>query len=477
MIYTQYLIIIIVILLILTLTLVSITGYFYLYNQNKKNINKLTKVNKYDHIQDILNRIICMVSLDKTILLLDNDILIGANNQYNKYNEYNSGIYFVIVSFDKLIKDIIYFDTLHFYDIKNVQKYIDNIDDNDMYIVLSKGYPFNIYSQLGVLKKLGSKIEKYTNKSNYLLIGSKKYGVFYESISENPIIYPQISIKSSICKVLPTDDGAKPLENNLIYMEQVPNDEKIVRCALESSLWGYNHFGIANNKCIPISDNEYKNINKLNNSDQCVDGIGNNINRFSINIYKFKKEPINYTNHNYKKSYDIYGITMFSGRDNTGFISILNEGEYNTVDMDINVKSMIIPKNYNVYITYKNKSTISIFGPKNINIDDDIDNITIKLIKDNSVIFCDKNNKCFVLDPGTHILDPSLYTTITNVKLGVKNNKVTLYKDISLSHSVQTFNKSDKQSNKQSDKQSNKQSNKMSYKVMYPVIIRSIKIC
>lgn len=399
----------------------------------------------------IMDRIIAMASHGKSILVVDDKVILDGN----KDND-NTGLYIIVFARDGLLtlRDIKLFNIMLLDENRNMATYIENnITSDDIVIVLSKGYPFSKSSNMYIFKIFGSKIDTFGYYSNYLLIGSKKCDIFYESISDNPVFFPYIKIKDSLCKFNLT--GFFPISNNLFYYEKDDYDEKITRCALESAMRDCNKFAIMDDRCIPLSNDAYSKVNLLQDSDQCFNGVGN---IHTGSVYTFDK--ITSMNSLMEKEKD--GVIVYSNKNYTGFNTILNEGIYDDISDTIkyDIKSIVVPKGYcltlvfNIYARYNhalatntsvmsNQFSRTFFGPIKINKFFKIVSVNVKLIKDNSVIFCNNDSsECFVYDIGKYMLPGYIFIKVSHVTLGPSVKKVNLYSDWNFRYLVQSFESS-----------------------------------
>lgn len=454
----------------------------------------------------IKNKIFAMASNDKVVLVVDDYVVLDSSNNSSEY----TGLNVVVLERDNInksirVKDKKVFAICNVSEMENFKKYItDKIDHNDVVIILSKGDTFvniryNVYD-LSILKMVGARLCRITDDSNYLLIGSKKGDIYYEGLSEDkttPLFFPFINITDSECRVNPAT--IFPIKNNMFYMEKAPYDEKIIRCAMESAMRGYSRFGVVNNRCVPLSDNDYNKVSRMDSSNDCLFGgsatnvEGSADDRYVMNVYKFDRSTSSDDVIGHEK-----GVVLFDDTNYLGRKVVLQEGEYygtdynkqsgygryggndgysNSGSHDIvhNIRSIIVPDNYFVILMLKSKNytdamncTKSLIGPVYVaDVKEKIVGVDIRRYKNSSVVFCnsnnvvcDKNNRCFVLEPGKHVLSPHLINRIVTVNMGDSVKEVSLYSDINFSDIVQKFIKDDRKI----------------YTVSYPRYIRSIKI-
>jgi len=201
-------------------------------------------------------------------------------------------------------------------------------------------------------------------------------------------------------------------------------------------------------------------------------------------------------------TYDIYrasddSVIIYNMKNFEGNSTVLDEGIYDSdygIGQNIlnNVKSLVIPFNYLVYVISNNDKIYYIAGYKEIT---DLDNylqinkgklcdrscgigvgrlnnrlnnngikkIYIDRITNKSVIFCDVyNSMCYSRDPGIYTLPSFLYLKIRYINLNPELiDSVTLYTDINLEEPLQTI-KSELYKNV--------------YEVEFPRIIRAVQV-
>jgi cell division protein FtsL len=460
----------------------------YITNTYKINYNEESLIDNMSPVI-IEDRIISIVSNSKTVLTIDKNILIDdiiKVDGFNKHIDIINGLFIVVLQRPintkelLIIKDIKLFDTLTNFD--TMVNYINKINCNDIIIVLSKGNPFYKSFDLSIFRKFGSTVDQFSSESNYMLIGSQNFNIYYETISDDTIYFPYIEVVETLHKQNPMSSTTYPIANNLFYMETVSTDEQITRCAMESVIRGYDKFGIYNNKCIPVNNTTYNNIksftsdssrplvdsnNNINNyaSDSMGNNASNIISKY-LYLYKFNKKLS--MNNLITKQKD--GVITYPNKSYSGFVTILAEGDYyaDTNNILSNIRSIRIPDDYYVLLNIDNNITTYV-GFNNIdNISKNIRSIIIRKLKNNSVIFCDKENRCYIFGPGKHILSPEQFLTITNVtfkRVGlVKENtqEVNLYN----SYSFKDIDLIQRVSNTKD----------LKHVINYPVIVRAIWI-
>jgi hypothetical protein len=424
---------------------------------DEDNIIDNTNISENDILSD---KISIMSSNKRATIVVDKKIILETGKD---------GLNFVILKRSNVI-DLKYNQTFNIgccrSEILDMIKFINKIDIEDIIIIVSKGNPFNIFSNkndnisidgINALKKIGMKSEIFRENDNFILITSKVGDIYYEQISPEPIYYPYLDIKKKECKINPRNLNYPT--KYLFFNDKTYYDDIVKKCALESNILGLNKFGIANDKCIPITDKEYSNnLKSMANSSDCIMGNGNNN---SINIYLIKKQLNNFASKN-------NGILFYELNNYDGNYFKLNEGEYS--DTDINrqtIKSVYIPKKYSIFVL-KGNDIISYSGPTKFNITDQIEGyfnsfdmiIIQKHYKENIKLHGKYNNKQINLTygKGKHILNPKLFLKVLNIDLGLHANKLMLFGSTSINDLIDKFERS----------------NGRYGKIKFPRIVRSI---
>ena len=235
------------------------------------------------------------------------------------------------------------------------------------------------------------KLHEYTKRSNYVLIGSKKGDIYYEMLTEMTAHYPKIKITEVFCKKSPF--SIYPPKKYIFFNEKVPPADTIIRCALERSARASpsinpllrNKFGLVDNQCVVVDDNDVASANRAEKGDSCISGIGS---RRDISFYSYERIS--------SPSVLIYEEPFFKGKTLQ-----LDWGEY-AVNKELLVQSVDIPERYFVYLVYFPNILRTYHGPTKI---DQIYNtwkghqlqyLTVAYHHKNNVIFCDKEN-CFTM--------------------------------------------------------------------------------
>jgi len=213
---------------------------------------------------------------------------------------------------------------------------------------------------------------------------------------------------------------------------------------METQIKKNNKFGIMNNICIPISDDEYANsIVPMESSGSCQDNMGS---RDSMSVYLINK--INSTDQMFTPtaSSDDKYVTIYNNKDFAGMKTSIQEGEYNYQFEGGNqilkkVNSINVPKDYYVFII-TGKDIIPLYGPvaKNLEVDR-IAAVVVQKHRTNDVILCtnDIRNLCVTYGSGSHILYPALFSSYKMVNLGSQVKELYLYADISATDLIQKF--------------------------------------
>lgn len=431
------------------------------------------KINYYE----IKNSLQIMSSNKKLVVTLDGKLLLDSRKD---------GLKFIILTRYPTLKpkSITNFDINYCYQINNMIDFIKNIKYDDIVIVSSKGDVFdklttnsNLANRTNnLLKKLGKKIN-FQKNYNYILIGSKKQDIYYETTNYNPVFYPYIEFRDIKCKVNPAN--IYPLKNDqyLFYRErssshgdilatgqqdhipfEIPTEAK-VRCALEADRLGTDTFGFELDRCVPITKDKIKSYQSMYSSDNCLDNMGE---MGHMSVYKFNK----------KKSFkNLDSVHIFSEENYTGNYSVLQVGRHikpfgNILKAFDDIKSFIIPPGFIVITLDENKKAISYNGPKRINKNEqDIKTIFVYKITKDSVVFCNDsygNGGCYVLGPGQHEIPHYLFIKVRFVNLGPNVKKVVLYNDLNLRELAREYE--------------NDERLWIKHEVTLPQIIRSVKI-
>jgi hypothetical protein len=425
------------------------------YNYNKS-------ANKDDRScisNEFLENILAIMSSQKRATVAINGKLILDNDKWG----------FSIILFNRQlnIKDIRSFDTEHDYEeLFRMTLYMKNIPKDYIIIIVSRGRAFRLF-RLGDIRtktlkdqfiKFGSKINQllrnYDNEYyQYIFIGSKMKDIYFEEYSDKTVFFPYLEIYDQECYTNPAN--IFPPTSYTFFQESVYMDETKRRCALEAIKKGYTKFGLTNNHCIPISDDDYKNkINSMSSDYKCTDGLGS---QEGISIYKFKKRmsnDINLTNIDPNDEYG--GIFVFDQNNFKGKKTVINTGiDTSLEEHDIlgTIKSIIIPRTYMVYIVDQLANLFTLTGPNKFTnlqeIESGVRGITelvVTRINNKSVVFCDelgKDSKCLIFNPGKHRLLPFQFLKIKVVRLSPFTKEVTLYDDMAFSSVIQRINADD----------------------------------
>ncbi|QKF94071.1 interleukin-like EMT inducer protein [Fadolivirus algeromassiliense] len=409
-------------------------------------IKTVINVKYNDIINDFYNILMAMSSKKKAMVIVgDKIILDGGNNGLN---------FIVFDRGDKLVlKYIQSFDIgCCRNNILSMIQFIENIKQKDIVIITSKGKPFILFSnkndhtsQLGIkyLKQIGARTEIFREDDNYILITSRLGDIYYEDISPESLYFPYINIIKKDCKINP--GNIKYPEKYIIFNDKAFDSDKLKKCAMESHIRGYTKFGLYDNYCIPMSDNEYYNsFEIMPDSEKCLmeHGGKNDITGYHIEkIYSYDRLI-----DNRKHGVIFYELHNFEG-DNF----ILNEGVY--LNQEINrqrISSVYIPYKYFLFIILDDE-IIPFYGPIKVNLKnfykknfDDFDVIIIQKHHENNTVLCAqyKNKKiCMTYGKGTHIFYPKMYFRITDINIGDNVNTISLYATTGMTDLIDKFDR------------------------------------
>ena len=426
-----------------------IMGTMYLVHNKTYNITQ---------IRNLLDLITVLASNDRATIVADGYTLVDTT-------EIGLSVVVLTRSYPIYVKDIHLFNIQDIAQVFEFRAYVDLfLTPQDIVIIASCHNAFSWVIKrdrildvlLSTLKKLGATQTNFRTFSNYVLIGSKDNKIYSEML-DTPIAYhPQFQITQSFCKQNP--DNIYPPKSYLFFTKKVPDDEALIRCALERSARSTpahypsrkNKFALGDNDCILI---ENKNMNILNNntanSDDCFDGVGS---LGSISLYELKKV------HNVNIQVQAFEFIDYGGQSR-----IINNDEYQ-VNKNLIISSIKIPASYYVHFSYINNRDIklvTLYGPsqtpiiKQLEGNYKLDKVLVTHKYPNSVIFSDGHN-CFVLAPGSYILPNYLYMYVNYVIISQYTVQVVLFRDISFKDIIQTLTTSGQ--------------------VTYPKITRAIKI-
>jgi hypothetical protein len=352
------------------------------------------------------------------------------------------------------IKKIAKFNTENAYQsINKVPPFINHeIENEDIVIVITRGRPFRLFKPQNIeiqavtqsMRKLGARAKFMGEHINYILIGSKKKDIYYESISDDTVFFPELDIFNNECFVNPAT--IYPTKYTF-FQEHVEKPERLKRCAMEAIKYGANRFGIVDRRvCVVISEKEYNDrIKPMTKSHDCgytpqsIHEMVSISNRGSIETYKFNKSGSPKYITEKKFGANVFTKKGFLGKQivvgTTDEISFLKN--LRVIDKKYyisGIKSLIIPDKFVVYLVDEQEGLFTLKGPQEIG---DLNDIGIKYLKEfivkrvesNSVILCDKK-VCIVLGPGKHVLPPFLFIPYRHIKLSPTTNKVILFDDI-----------------------------------------------
>jgi len=358
----------------------------------------------------------------------------------------NDGLNFVIFTLDN---DKIILNNIKSFDIGccrneiiKMNKFIDHIhlNNNILIVIVSKGDAFKLFSnkddivaQSGInkLKTLGTTTDIFRDNDNYIFIISSSNNLIYETISPEPVYFPYINITSDECYKNP--DNILYPNKYVIFDDKSYDIDNLTKCAIEANIRGLNKFSIFNDKCIPMSDNDYyEKLKYMDKSNECINNTGSNT---SITTYKFN------TLCNNKKFNPNIGVTLFESDHFKGEKIVLTEGVFQ-YENRINIKSINIPANYFLFII-DGTDIIPFYGPLKTNVNNikNYDTLIVQVHRNNNTVICGKYKEydiCQTIGPGMTTLYPKLFIKILTVNIG-SNKKVSLYSDVNATDLIETF--------------------------------------
>lgn len=388
------LIIIIILLLIIKCKRRNIEGFTTIDINNLKNIK-------------------VMSSNDRAVIMHGNRILV---------DEYNKSINVVIINKDDKVEYIGKFCN-KYYEIKELTELLASVPDHYIVIIATTKRPFmfmfnelhNELSKLG-FKSIPKKDFPYT--MNYILIGNKINTVYYENMSDQTIFFPNYKIKDIACKKNPFT--IFPLNKYIFFRDVIDKYESINRCAMETKRGNNSLFAIADNKCIPLTGNDYDKIRKMDDSSTCIDGHGN---IESLNVYDIV--DTNNKSGAYVFTYDRIKRLLPIGKYSRYMGHIILDS----------IMALDVPENYVIYLVDQYDRLYTIYGKKVIanvrDLDKDfryIKELHVEYVDDKTKI-CDSKN-CLAFSKGRHRLSPYQYMKVNRIAWGTNDNKVILYDDM-----------------------------------------------
>lgn len=402
------------------LLICSLLSILYNYYLKKKKIETELEI-------FLKNNIIAYVSARKYIIYYRGEQILNKESPQDN-------IYIVVIDRKKLkIKDFRMFNLIKNCDrdeliqsvckeggTETLMEYIKKLK-KEIILILIRGEVFGCIKKNKELKriliKLGMRWRNFTERSNYILLGSCVRDIHYEIESEKPVYFPFFTIVEAECRKNPTT--IYPLKKNIFFDDVVFEDDRITRCALESIKEGVRSFGLTGNKCVPITEKKWKQVY-----------MGMPVGRCKLDN----------KNHEGMRGYRIR-LSSGTSEDGVRIIikgshHILGEGYYEEKEI-IRVEKMDIPEEYivNIYTIKKGgmeRKTETHVGPTEILLKYPR-KMMIQKRRRNSTVFCDADEKgrCYVLNPGRHIIPPFMYIKVTNIELGQGIKKVYLYGDTS----------------------------------------------
>lgn len=308
-------------------------------------------------------------------------------------------------------------------------EFIDKIPENDIMVIASRGTAFTlfkiddprVFKLINLFKKLGSKLKIFKPETNWLFIASKRKDSYYEAYNEEPVTFPHLYITEEECRENP--GNLEP--SKLTFFDEKRDDEnKLLSCAMEAVSQEKNRFGMLNNDCIIMDDDDYNSYTSMPRSTKCYNGVGEN---FFMSGYKVEKIQ------------NRYDVTLLESKDDTkipasagisatyldGNLKMLREGYTEDVK---NIISLDIPSGSLVYMIDGLKS-ITHVGPKILkNINGKFNALQVVKMRENTTALCDSDS-CVVFGPGRHQISPFLYKKISSIRPGKDIKSVIIYTD------------------------------------------------
>ena len=425
------------------------------YNYDK---DAIVDDNTCININLLMNILTILSSIKRTVVTINDQLVINGGSR---------GLTFILINRNDIfsVKSINTFDIgVSCDEITKMIEFIDNIKDH-IVIVVSRGETFNLFETkihnvliaraMQAMGTIGRKNVYFDTNTNYILIGSKKKDIYYETASIDDIYFPQLEMIENHCKI--NTAYPKPTKHTYYYRDLVSIEDHKFKCALEASRKGLSSFGLERNTCILMNDDEWNSFKKLPSGVHCNEGIGS---FRAISGFKFRKS----TNNNAIFLNRDIGVSLFSNSNFTGKTTILREGVHDISTFG-QVKSIIIPRNYNVHISDAKKNVTSLFENTKMKIDLKNTSIIyiIKLYEDR-VSFCgsiDGRTNCYIFSPGKYSIPGFLYHKIRYINATPSINRVILYQDSNFLDPIANFNIDE---------------NSLIHTIEFPKIVRSIKI-
>jgi len=308
--------------------------------------------------------------------------------------------------------------------------FLQDIQIDDLVIIISKGRTFNLFSQnLEIvdsinkeLEKIGKRNKYFNPKSNYILMASKRDDLYFEKASLDTVFYPHIDFMNSEC--IKNRAIFLPTEDPTFTQEKVFDKDTKVRCALEALKYGTDKFGLHQEHCLMIPPNsKYEHINRSD----CVDDSGS---LESITMYEFKPHT---SNIDIYKNKNVGVLVKFKN----GQTKLYDNGDYKLKDQ---VESIFVPLHYALYTLTSRNKLRTYFGPITLDKIKDLDSIVVRKVLPNMSTFCDKENRCYVLGPGQHIIAPYLRMIIEKVRVNNRTKRIRIYQNSNFTSLIQEIN-------------------------------------
>lgn len=392
-------------------------------------------INNYEHFTNTKqNKLNVMVSHSHVIITLDNYVIVDTVSSNLICVILRNGLILLIAPVD----------------VTNVDNILNMIKQNDT-IIIAKMRPTNFIVK-AILVKFGAKIGLLREDDNYLLIRTAFINPTFEMASKEPIYYPRTTIIKKECRV----DPQSILHPKVYTFYKYYYFDDVDRCSIETLNSNKTRFGLTNGKCVPMSDDEYKNqYVKMPTSSRCVDGNGIDNNMMAYQI------AIDYND----------GIVFYDSINGGGNKLLLGEGVYDYDEYNkFIIKSIRIPPDYYLFLLLS-KDIAPYYGPATVNVTqfettfgNIVKNMIIQKHRVNNVRICGKYNNntiCLTFGQGINVLFPGLFLTVTYVLIDNNVDSVTLYGDTAAIDLVTIIRKIN---------------GVTKYNVEYPRIIRSVKV-
>ena len=328
---------------------------------------------------------------------------------------------------------------------------INTTSPDDIIIILKKMNTNLSHKNFNLIKQYG-KFNVIRKDENYILVTNKNNTVYFEVSSPDPIYYPFTLINKTDCRINPKN--ILPPKKYLLYNNHYYDN--LERCVHESPA---TNFALTTTKCIPLTAEEYNQIQTMPRTDECVMGVGTNISMATYNVTKIYS------------FLDVYKDELVTFFDNLNNKFYFKEGTYAENDFNkINIKSIYVPPDYYVFlitdtdiIPYYGEVHTAVKEFRNKYYNRVITMIIQKYILGN-VILCgnfQKKQICMTYNKGLTVFHPRLFIEVLFVKMDTDVTQVSLFEDIASVSLIDTYK--------------NNNTNQ-TIRVQYPRIVRSINV-